>query len=330
MNSTALPAARCAWFMSRRSVCSKPTPSSSSSAPRSRCWRSTRRIASRNGATTSARRMRRSARCRQNSAPCRPSRSPPRRTARRARISSGNCSAASPAVFVHGFDRPNLRLAMRAKTGSRKQITDFVAAHAGQSGIIYRASRRKTEELAEASARGRRQGIAVPRRHGRDGALAPPGYFPAGGRCRRGRHRRVRNGHRQARPSPPCCTPTCPPTSRAIIKRSAVPAATGFPPIRSRSTAWATEAAPPADRRKRLLGRAETRPHRSRLNALVALCELPRRPRQTLLAYFGETTQPCGNCDPRRDGAEVIDGTIAAQRRSRPSFAPARVSAPSI
>src|SRR5271169_4743039 len=54
-----------------------------------------------------------------------------------------------PAVFVHGFDRPNLRLAMRAKEGGRKQIADFIKAHPGGSGIVYCASRRKTEELAE-------------------------------------------------------------------------------------------------------------------------------------------------------------------------------------
>src|SRR6202012_1176292 len=56
---------------------------------------------------------------------------------------------AQPAVFVHGFDRPNLRLAMQAKTGSRNQITDFIKAHAGQSGIVYCASRKKTEKIAE-------------------------------------------------------------------------------------------------------------------------------------------------------------------------------------
>src|SRR5208282_4156242 len=32
------------------------------------------------------------------------------------------------------------------------------------------------------------------------------------------------------------------------------------------------------------------------------------------LAYFGETTQPCGHCDFCCDGAEVIDGTIGAQK----------------
>src|SRR5712691_723423 len=54
-----------------------------------------------------------------------------------------------PSVFVHGFDRPNLRLMMRPKSTGRRQIADFVREHHGQSGIIYCASRRKTEELAE-------------------------------------------------------------------------------------------------------------------------------------------------------------------------------------
>jgi ATP-dependent DNA helicase RecQ len=44
------------------------------------------------------------------------------------------------------------------------------------------------------------------------------------------------------------------------------------------------------------------------------LCESPRCRRQTLLAYFGEAAEPCGNCDFCCDGAEVIDGTIAAQK----------------
>jgi ATP-dependent DNA helicase RecQ len=52
-------------------------------------------------------------------------------------------------VFVHGFDRPNLVLRMRAKASGRGQIMDFVRAHLGQSGIIYCGSRRKTEKIAD-------------------------------------------------------------------------------------------------------------------------------------------------------------------------------------
>src|SRR5205807_2137133 len=53
---------------------------------------------------------------------------------------------------------------------------------------------------------------------------------------------------------------------------------------------------------------------RQRLNALVALCESPRCRRQMLLGYFGEAAEACGNCDICLDGAEMIDGTIAAQK----------------
>src|ERR1700683_2109944 len=81
-----------------------------------------------------------------------------------------------PALFVHGFDRPNLRLAMQAKIGGRKQVGDFIKNHADHSGIVYCASRRKTEELAEyLSQSGLRAlpyhagmaGAPAPRQHGR-------------------------------------------------------------------------------------------------------------------------------------------------------------------
>ena len=58
----------------------------------------------------------------------------------------------------------------------------------------------------------------------------------------------------------------------------------------------------------------QKRVERQRLNALVALCEAPRCRRQTLLAYFGETTAPCGNCDLCIDGVVSFDGTIEAQK----------------
>src|SRR6201996_1476204 len=57
--------------------------------------------------------------------------------------------AAPPRSFVRSFDRPNLRLAFRPKDRSSRQILDFVKEHDGDSGIIYCASRRKVEELAD-------------------------------------------------------------------------------------------------------------------------------------------------------------------------------------
>ncbi|WP_448887307.1 RecQ family zinc-binding domain-containing protein, partial [Enterobacter kobei] len=48
------------------------------------------------------------------------------------------------------------------------------------------------------------------------------------------------------------------------------------------------------DERKRI--------ERQRLGALLALAEAPRCRRQTLLAYFGEASEPCGNCDLCQEG----------------------------
>jgi ATP-dependent DNA helicase RecQ len=66
------------------------------------------------------------------------------------------------------------------------------------------------------------------------------------------------------------------------------------------------EQAESSDERKRI--------ERQRLNALLALAEAPRCRRQTLLGYFGESSEPCGNCDLCQDGVERFDGTIDAQK----------------
>jgi ATP-dependent DNA helicase RecQ len=58
----------------------------------------------------------------------------------------------------------------------------------------------------------------------------------------------------------------------------------------------------------------QKRVERKRLDALVGLCESARCRRQNLLAYFGEAAPPCGNCDICLDGAEVVDGTVAARK----------------
>ena len=82
--------------------------------------------------------------------------SPRRPTRRRATTSSSGCSSRRRKVFVRSFDRPNLFLAMRPKTDATRQLCGRGwQRHRGESGIIYCASRRRTEELArEFSERG--------------------------------------------------------------------------------------------------------------------------------------------------------------------------------
>ena len=221
--------------------------------------------------------------------------------------------ARPPALFVHGFDRPNLRLAMRAKAGGRTQIADFLGSRGGQSGIVYCASRRKTEELAaflrqnginalpyhagmESAARSRNQDVFL-----QEDGVVMVATVAFGMGIDKPDVRFVLHADMPAN-----IESYYQEIGRA--GRDGLPADTltlyGMGDIRLRRLQIDESEA--TDEQKRV--------DRQRLNALVSLCESPRCRRQTLLAYFGEAAEPCGNCDFCCDGAEMIDGTIAAQK----------------
>ncbi|MDT8447144.1 MAG: DNA helicase RecQ [bacterium] len=53
-------------------------------------------------------------------------------------------------VFISSFDRPNLFYRIELKQNPKRRLLDFIQGeHAGQSGIVYCLSRKKTEETAE-------------------------------------------------------------------------------------------------------------------------------------------------------------------------------------
>lgn len=62
----------------------------------------------------------------------------------------------------------------------------------------------------------------------------------------------------------------------------------------------------------------ENAAHRRRLSAhldaMLALCETVECRRMQLLAYFGEHSSPCGNCDTCLNPPEAWDGTVPAQK----------------
>ena len=225
----------------------------------------------------------------------------------------GKLFASPPALFVHGFDRPNLRLAMRAKAGGRKQVADFVMAHRGQSGIVYCSSRRKTEALAEflrdsgVNALAYHAGMESPERsRHQDIFLQEDGVVVVA---------TVAFGMGIDKPDVRFVLHADMPANiesyyQEIGRagRDGLPADTltlyGMGDIRLRR--MQIDETDATEEQKRV--------DRQRLNALVSLCESPRCRRQTLLSYFGETTEPCGHCDFCCDGAEMIDGTIAAQK----------------
>jgi ATP-dependent DNA helicase RecQ len=65
------------------------------------------------------------------------------------------------------------------------------------------------------------------------------------------------------------------------------------------------ESPAPADRREA---------DQARLNALLGLAEATACRRQVLLGYFGETSEPCGNCDLCDSPAALFDATEAVRK----------------
>jgi ATP-dependent DNA helicase RecQ len=56
-------------------------------------------------------------------------------------------------------------------------------------------------------------------------------------------------------------------------------------------------------------GEAQKRIQAAKLDAMLALCETAECRRVRLLAYFGEASQPCGNCDNCLQPPEAWDAT---------------------
>jgi len=71
--------------------------------------------------------------------------------------------------------------------------------------------------------------------------------------------------------------------------------------------------------RRRFIDEADTsdarkRMERRKLDALLGFAESCQCRRQVLLRYFGDDSEPCGNCDVCLDPKETVDGTIEAQK----------------
>jgi ATP-dependent DNA helicase RecQ len=55
----------------------------------------------------------------------------------------------APRCYVASFNRPNLTYRVLAKSSAYQQVLDFIRAHPNDSGIVYCASRKSTDALAE-------------------------------------------------------------------------------------------------------------------------------------------------------------------------------------
>lgn len=217
-----------------------------------------------------------------------------------------------PDLFVAGFDRPNITLGAQTRTQWRDQLPEFLNARAEQSGIIYALSRKNVDEIAAALID---QGFnALPYHAGMDAGA------------------RAANQDRFMTESPVVMVATIAfgmgidkPDIRYVVHthlpanieayyqeigragRDGAPAETmllyGLDDIRLRRRFIDDDGSDDANKRR----------EHKRLDSLIAYAEASTCRRIMLLNYFGDSIEPCGNCDICLDPPKMVDATQSAQ-----------------